>query len=162
MGRSEGTVIIVDDDPSVRVALKRLLCATGHAVQTHASVIHLSRCGRPPGPCCLILDLTLPGESGLAFKETLDRAGVRVPTIFLSGTCEVAVAVRAMKTGALDFLTKPFAPDALLQAVDAALEADARLLELERRMAVLRARFETLTARERDVFFAVTRGLRNK
>jgi FixJ family two-component response regulator len=157
-----GTVIIVDDDPSIRESLRRLFRATGHTVRTHSSVAHLSRTGWPPGPCCLVLDLTLPGESGLAFKETLDFAGVRVPTIFITGDGDVAMAVRAMKTRPFDLLTKPFDDDELLHAVEAALEADARLLEVERRMAALRSRFETLTAREREVFFAVTRGLLNK
>jgi FixJ family two-component response regulator len=156
-----GTVIIVDEDPSVRASLRRLVHTAGHAVRTHSSAAHLSHAGRPQGPCCLILNLQSPGETGLAFKEALDRAGVRIPTIF-TGARDVTMAVRAMKAGAFDLLTKSFDVDELRRAVDAALEADVRQLEVERRLAELHCRFETLTAREREVFFAVTRGLLNK
>jgi FixJ family two-component response regulator len=158
-----GTVIVVDDDASVRAALRRLLHAAGHTVRTYARAMRVSQAGRPPGPCCLILDLQLPGDTGPALKASLERAGVRVPTIFVTACAgDVAAAVRAMKSGAFDLLTKPFDARLLLRAVDAALDEDARTLEVERRMAELRNRFETLTARERDVFFAVTRGLLNK
>jgi FixJ family two-component response regulator len=162
MGTGFRTVIIVDDDPSVRKSLGRLLRGAGHQVRTLGRVAQLSHSGRPEGACCLILDVQLPGESGLAFKASLDRAGVRVPTIFITGAGDVDMGVGAMKSGAFDFVTKPFEPEKLLDAVNAALDADERQLEVERRMAELRSRFETLTAREREVFFAVTDGLLNK
>ena len=156
------TVLVVDDDRGVRTSLKRLLRASGKEVRTFSSVADLSHSGRPPEPCCLILDVQLPGEDGMQFKETLDRAGVRIPIVFITGVGDVSMGVRAMKGGAVDFLTKPFEADELLRVVDAALDADARMLEVERRMSELRGRYETLTAREREVFFAVTRGLLNK
>lgn len=162
MNARTGTVVVVDDDQSVRNSLKRLLRSAGHQVRTFSSVAHLSHTGRPPEPCCLVLDVDLPGETGLAFKRALDEAQVRIPTIFLTGIGDVAMGVGAMRAGAFHFLTKPVDADELLRTVAAAIESDIRQLEVERRFAALRDRFVTLTSRERDVFFAVTRGLLNK
>jgi FixJ family two-component response regulator len=107
MGLEVGTVIIVDDDPSVRASLRRIVRTAGHAVRAYSSVAHLSRDGRPEGPCCLLVDLHLPRGTGPELKGMLDGGGVRVPTIFITGTRDVATAVRAMKSGAFDLLTKP-------------------------------------------------------
>src|SRR5262245_40295077 len=111
MKAPHGTVLVVDDDSSVRASLKRLLRSAGHQVRTFSSVAHLSHSGRPAEACCLILDVQLPGETGLAFKQTLDRAGVRIPTIFLSGVGDVAMGVGAVRSGAFHFLTKPVDAD---------------------------------------------------
>ena len=158
-----GTVIIIDEDPSVRASRRRFFRAAGHAVLAYSCAGRLSLCGRPRGPSCLVLNLRRPGETGLAVKKSLDCAGVRIPTIFvIDGGADVPMAVRAKKAGAFELLTRPLDAEQLRRAVDAALEADARQLVVERRLAELRGRFETLTMREREVFFAVTRGLMNK
>jgi RNA polymerase sigma factor (sigma-70 family) len=157
-----GTVLLVDDDESVRRSLKRLLQAAGLEVQTFSGASRVSRCERPAERCCMVLDVKLPGQTGLELKQSLDAAGVRIPTIFLTGIGDVAMGVSAMKAGAFDFLTKPFDADALLKSIDSALGADARALANERRRDVLRTLFETLTGREREVFFGVTSGRANK
>jgi FixJ family two-component response regulator len=155
-------VLVVDDEPMVCSSVKRLLRAAGHRVQTHTNAERLSRSGRPAGPCCLILDVQMPALNGLEFKRSLERNGVRMPIIFITGVGNIPMGIQAMKDGAVDFLTKPFDSEELLRAVGRALEADTRLLELERERAKLRRRFESLTAREQEVCFAVTDGLLNK
>jgi len=155
-------VLVIDDDPSVRSSLNRLLRGAGYHVKAFASPSRVFDAGRPRGPCCLILDVELPKVNGLAFHQSLERAGVRVPTIFITGYGSIPMGVDAMKAGAADFLPKPFDVDHLVRAVRRALDEDARLLAEEREMAILRRRYENLTLREREVFFAVTGGLLNK
>jgi FixJ family two-component response regulator len=155
-------VIVVDDEPTICSSVKRLLSAAGHRVETHSSAEELSQSGRPRVPCCVILDVQMPALSGLEFKRSLERNGVRVPIIFITGVGSIPMGIQAMKDGAVDFLPKPFDGDELLRAVGRALEADARLLERERELADVRRRFITLTAREQEVCFAVTDGLLNK
>ena len=162
MPSQAGTVFVVDDDPSVCASVKRLLRTAGHRVRTFSSTAKLPRTGRLAEPCCLVLDVEMPQESGLQFKAALDQLGIRIPTIFMTGVGDIPMGVGAIKGGAIDFLTKPFDVDQLLDAVDKALAADARLLDAERRLNGLRRRFELLTAREQEVFFAVTSGLLNK
>jgi len=155
-------VYVVDDDPSIRSSISRLLRGAGYNVQTFATASQLFESGRPCGPCCLILDVEMPDVNGLEFRQAMDRAGLRVPTIFITGYGSIPMGVGAMKAGALDFLAKPFDVVQLVQSVRRALEEDERLLAAEREMARLRRRYENLTAREREVFFAVTGGLLNK
>jgi FixJ family two-component response regulator len=155
-------VFVVDDEPAVCSSLRRLLRAAGYRVQTHGATDWLLQSGRPAGPCCLILDVQMPGVSGLEFKRLLDQNAVRIPIIFITGFGSIPMGIQAMKDGAVDFLTKPFDGEELLGAVGRALEADARLLEHEREVAELHRRFDRLTAREQEVCFAVTDGLLNK
>ena len=155
-------VLVVDDEPAICSSVQRLLQGAGHRVETYAGADHLAWSGRPAGPCCLIVDVQMPEVSGLEFKRWLDGNGIRVPIIFITGVGSIPMGIRAMKEGAVDFLTKPFDREDLLRAVGRALDADARLLERERELAELRGRFAHLTAREREVCFAVTDGLLNK
>ena len=155
-------VFVVDDEPSVCSSIKRLLCSAGHRVETHARTKSLFEEGRPAEQCCLILDVHLPDVSGLEFKKRLDRQGIRVPIIFITGCGSIPMGIQAMKEGAVDFLAKPFDVQELLCAVERAFEIDARYLEHERELAELARRFSSLTARERDVCFAVTDGMLNK
>lgn len=162
MDAESPVVLVVDDEPAICSSVKRLLRSVGHRVQTYSSAERLSRSGRPPGPCCLILDVQMPALSGLDFKRSLEENGVRIPIIFITGVGSIPMGIQAMKDGAMDFLPKPFDGEELLRAVDRALKADARLLERERELAELRRRFDSLTAREQEVCFAVTDGLLNK
>jgi len=155
-------VLVVDDDPAIRSSTTRLLCSAGHEVETFSSTQSLFEYGRPSQPCCLILDVRMPETNGLEFKKQLDRQGIRVPIIFITGFGSIPMGIQAMKEGAVDFLTKPFDADDLLRAVDRALGVDARYLDIERRLEKVCTRFASLTARERDVCFAVTDGLLNK
>jgi len=153
---------VVDDDESVRGAMKRLLAAAGYGVQTYASagefLLH------PPQDTsgCLLLDLRMPGPSGLDLQESLVRHGVRLPVIFFTGHGDLATGIRAMKAGAVDFLTKPVERKPLLAAIENALQADAARRASHGANADLRARFAQLTAREREVFELVVAGQLNK
>jgi len=155
-------VWIVDDEPAVCSAIKRLLVASGFKVQAFLSSAHVAESGRPTVPCCLILDVHLPEGDGLAFLEGLNRAGTRIPTIFITGYGNVPMSVRAMKAGAVDFLPKPFDAEELLTAVRRALATDEQLLSQEHESDDLFSRYQSLTDREREVFHAVTGGLLNK
>jgi FixJ family two-component response regulator len=161
-GAEPPVVLVVDDEPAVCSSVRRLLRAVGHRVQTFSSTERLLPLERPAGPCCLILDVQMPGASGPQVKRALEHGGVRIPIIFITGFGSIPMGIQAMKDGAVDFLTKPFDGSDLLAAVERALEADARLLEHEREMSELHRRFESLTAREQEVCFAVTDGLLNK
>lgn len=154
--------MIVDDDPAICAAIRRLLRAEGLHVRTFANTDELAAARRPAGVCCLILDLHLPGRDGLAFLSSLNGAGVRIPTVFITGYGDIPTSVRAMQAGAIDFLPKPFDDEQLLRAVRRAFLEDARLLVEEHVTIDVRRRFETLTHREREVFEAVTVGLLNK
>lgn len=155
-------VLVVDDEPAICSSIKRLLQAEGHRVETHLCAEHVLRSGRPPGPCCLILDVQMPEVSGLEFKRRLEMSGIRIPIVFITGVGSIPMGIQAMKDGAVDFLTKPFDRADLVGAVERALAVDAQLLERERELTDLRRRFAHLTAREREVCFAVSDGLLNK
>jgi len=155
-------VLVVDDEPSICSSVRRLLRASGYRVETHCSAVRLTPSERPSVPCCLILDVQLPGVSGPEFHRSMERNGVRMPVIFITGVGSIPMGIQAMKDGAFDFLPKPVDGEELLRAVERALELDARLLEREREVADLRRRFDSLTAREREVCLAVTTGLLNK
>ena len=160
--RSDATVFVVDDDSAVRRSLERLVRTVGLDVVTFASAQEFLDHGPPDGPACLVLDVRMPGLSGLDLQKKLTETGFSVPIIFMTGHGTVPMSVRAMKAGAVDFLQKPFDEQALLDAVNQALERDrtTRRAEAQRREA--RRRMETLTPRELEVFELVVRGLLNK
>ena len=153
---------VVDDDESVRGAMKRLLVAAGYGVQTYASAGEFLLHPPQDTPGCLLLDLRMPGPSGLDLQESLVRHGVRLPVIFFTGHGDLATGIRAMKAGAVDFLTKPVERKPLLAAIENALQADAARRASHGAHADLRARFAQLTAREREVFELVVAGQLNK
>lgn len=155
-------VLIVDDDPSVSTAIRRLLRSAGYQVHAFENTKGLLARGRPDGPCCLILDVRLQGEDGLKFHEQLMRSEARLPVVFLSGHGDVATSVRAIKAGAVDFLLKPFDANKLLDVVAVAIKSDAQAMDLRQAAADLRQRLVTLTPREREIFAAVAAGLLNK
>jgi FixJ family two-component response regulator len=155
-------VFVVDDEPAICLATARLLRSAGYRAKTHESTQQLFAQGRPSGPCCLILDLQIPGENGLQFQQRLNDQGIHVPIIFISGYGDIPSSVRAMKGGAVDFLPKPFDATQLLSAVDKALEEDVRHLATGQHLVKMQARYGTLTSREREVFAAVAAGLLNK
>lgn len=154
--------MVVDDDESVRNALKRLMRSVGYEVRTFSDAQQLLAHGRPSEPCCLVLDVRMPGVDGLQFQRSLLARGVRVPIIFLTGHGDVSISVAAMKAGAVDFLPKPFDPEKLLAAVAHAINLDARYLDESLALADLRVHFASLTPRERDVFEGVVAGMLNK
>jgi FixJ family two-component response regulator len=156
-------VHVVDDDDSVRTAVVRLLQAAGHEARGYASAgeFLLGRSDRN-APGCMVLDVRMPGPSGLDLQEALARLEVPLPIVFLTGHGDIPMSVRAMKAGAIDFLTKPVSRDALLAAVRTALARDAERRAAHERRHALRARYETLTPREREVFAGVVAGKLNK
>ena len=156
------TIIVIDDDPPIREALGGLLRSVGFRVKLLASVGEFLASGRPDGPACLVLDVRLPGESGLDLQRHLATAGIQVPIVFVTGHGDIPMSVQAMKGGAVEFLTKPFRDQDLLDAVQLGLARDRAWLEEERALAALRSRYETLTAREREVMALVVAGRLNK
>jgi FixJ family two-component response regulator len=155
-------VFVVDDDPSVRKSLTRLVESAGYAVETFASAAEFLARAPVAGPCCLVLDVRMPGVTGLDLQKMLAEAVHRIPVVFITGHGDVAMSVRAMKAGAVDFLTKPFARKDLLGAIRRAVERDTRDLGTEARTAEIQARVGTLTSRERQVFALVVTGMLNK
>jgi FixJ family two-component response regulator len=162
MAEAKPTVLIVDDDPAIRGALENLLRSVGLDVRTSASVPEFLQTGRPEGPTCLVLDVRLPGRSGLDFQRELSAANINVPIIFITGHGDIPMSVQAMKGGAIEFLTKPFRDQDLLDAIQLGLARDRERYETESTMAALRERFETLSPRERDVMAQVVKGRLNK
>jgi RNA polymerase sigma factor (sigma-70 family) len=155
-------VFVVDDDPSVRRAIKVLLESVGLAVELFGSAKEFLL-GRPAdSPSCLVLDIRLPGVSGLDFQRQLAEAKINIPIIFISAHGDVPMTVRAMKAGAIEFLTKPFRDQDLLDAVQVALERDGARRQREADIATLRERFESLSPREREVVAMVVSGMLNK
>jgi len=158
----DAIVFIVDDDPIVRGAISTLLLSVGRQVQQFVAAKELLQSTLPPGPCCLVLDIRLPGLSGLDLQAELANAGLLIPVIFITGHGDIPMSVRAMKAGAIDFLTKPFRDQDLLDAVTRALERDRKRLNDEKDVLDLRASFRTLTLREKQIMALVTDGLMNK
>ena len=155
-------VLVVDDDASVREALKSLFGSIGLEARLFASVTEFLAARLPEVPSCLILDVRLPGISGIDFQAELAKARSQIPIVFLTGHGDIPMSVKAMKAGAVEFLTKPFREQDLIDAVQLALERDRARREHDRSVAALRADFETLTVREREVMALVTAGLMNK
>jgi RNA polymerase sigma factor (sigma-70 family) len=162
MSVEQPEVFIVDDDLSVRDALKNLLRSVGLRVEVFATAQEFLNFRRPDAPCCLVLDVRLPGLSGLDLQRMLAEARIRIPVIFMTAHGDIPMSVRAMKAGAMEFLTKPFRDQDLLDAVQQALDRDraARVRDAER--AELRSRFESLSPREQEVMPLVVQGLLNK
>jgi FixJ family two-component response regulator len=162
MAELPSTVVVIDDDSAVRDAIGSLLRSVGLQVRLLPSVDEFMKTGRPQGPACLVLDVRLPGRSGLDFQRDLVAANIHLPIIFITGHGDIPMSVQAMKGGALEFLTKPFRDQDLLDAIQQGLSHDQTWLADEKEMAVLRARFELLTPREREVMAHVVRGRLNK
>ena len=162
MTEALATIIVIDDDPEVREALGSLLRSVGFAVNLLASVGDFLTSGRPDGPTCLVLDVRLPGQSGLDFQLELSRENIQLPIVFITGHGDIPMSVKAMKGGAVEFLTKPFRDQDLLDAVNVGLARDRVWLENEKALATVRARFDSLTPREREVMALVVTGRPNK
>ena len=162
MTEAQPSVVVIDDDPDIREALRSLLQSVGLQGRAFASVPEFLKSGRPDGPTCLVLDVRLPGRSGLDFQRELSAANIDLPIIFITAHADVPMSVQAMKRGALEFLTKPVRDQDLLDAIQLGLERDRARREGERALAALRERFETLTPREREVMAEVLKGRLNK
>jgi FixJ family two-component response regulator len=156
------TVFVIDDDGDVRASIQRLLKTVGLRGEAFASAQDFLRRNMPKGPSCLILDIRLPGMSGLEVQRKLIDAGLSIPIIFISAHADVDVAVRAMKFGAVEFLTKPFRPQELVDAVQQALQRDEGIQREQRDISALQQRYKTLTPREREVMALFASGLPTK
>ena len=162
MTDSDPIVFVVDDDASVRDAVKRLIASVGLRVETFGSAHEFLNHKRPEAPGCLVLDVRLPDLGGLEFQHSLAEANIHIPIIFITGHGDIPMSVRAMKAGAVEFLTKPFRGQDLLGAIQEAIARD-RVAWSERvQMTALRARYDSLTVREKEVFRLVVSGLLNK
>ena len=162
MDEKEPVVFVVDDDPSIREALDSLIRSVGFRVRTCASASEFLSCELPDAPSCLVLDLRLPGGSGLDLQRELATAGVHIPIIFISGHGDIPTSVRAMKAGAIEFLTKPLRDQELLDAIQRATQRDRGSREERAQLSELEDRFGGLTPREREVMRLVVSGLLNK
>ena len=159
---AQSVVYIVDDDDSLRAAVGRLVRSVGLDVVPLASAREFFAQKLPDAPCCLVLDVRLPGLGGLDFQAELAKANVRTPIIFLTAYGDIPMTVKAMKAGAIEFLTKPFRDQDLIDAIQLALERDRQRREEAGVVSILRSRFETLSPREQQVMAYVTSGLLNK
>jgi FixJ family two-component response regulator len=155
-------VFVVDDDNSIRQALARLFYSVQLRVEVFASAREFLGAERPDAPSCLVLDVRLPGLSGLDFQAELAKADIRIPIVFITGHGDIPMSVRAMKAGAIDFLSKPFRDQDLLDAVTRAIQRDQERREREHVIADLRTHFESLTPREREIMTLVASGLMSK
>jgi len=156
------TVFVVDDDPSIREALSSLIRSVKLRVETFSSAQEFLRHDRPDAAACLVLDVRLPGLDGLELQQQLIRDGVHLPIIFMTGHGDIPMSVRAMKAGAVEFLTKPFRERDLLRAIEQAIERDREAMAQRKEMADLLARYDSLTPREQEVMGSVVKGLINK
>jgi FixJ family two-component response regulator len=156
------TVFVVDDDASVRAAIQGMLKSVDLRSEVFATPQEFLRSKRPDAPSCLVLDVRLPGVSGLDFQQELADAGVQIPIIFITGHGDIPMTVKAMKSGAVEFLTKPFRDQDLLDAIYQALDRDRTARQQQGELAELRERYESLTAREREVMGLVVSGKLNK
>jgi len=162
MGNADPTVLVIDDDPEFRDSVVRLLETVGLHCRQFSSVPDFLRADPPGGPACLVLDVRMPGRSGLELQRDLAAANRQVPIIFITAYADVPMTVQAMKGGAIEFLTKPFRAQDLLDAVEAGLARDRTRQESERAFAMLSARFDMLSSREREVMRLVVAGRLNK
>ena len=160
--QEQPTVVVIDDDASIRKALENLLRSVGLDVELFRSPQEFLQSNRPDRPGCIVLDVRFPGRSGLDMQREISAANTSLPIIFITGYGDIPMSVRAMKAGAVEFLTKPFRDQDLLDAVGVALEKDRARRANELRLAELRSRFDTLTARERQVLLLVIAGRLNK
>jgi FixJ family two-component response regulator len=155
-------VLVVDDDPEVRDALSSLFRSVGREPRLFGSTTEFLQHRLPDAPCCIVLDIRLPGVGGLDFQAQLTKANIHVPIVMITGHGDIPMSVRAMKAGAVDFLTKPFRHQDMLDAVAQAIERDRKRRDSEKSLADLRGLFESLTTREREIMTLVTAGLMNK
>ena len=156
------TVFVIDDDDLVRAAIQGMLKSVGLRSETFGTPQGFLRSKLPDGPSCLVLDVRLPGVSGLDFQRELSNAGIRTPIIFITGHGDIPMTVKAMKSGAVEFLTKPFRDQDLLDAIYQALDRDRASRQQQSDLSELRKRHESLTAREREVMGLVVSGMLNK
>jgi FixJ family two-component response regulator len=159
---SADMVFVIDDDESIRESLKSLMRSVGLGVETFATAQEFLQSTRPDVPACLILDVRMPGLSGLDLQRDLAEANIHIPIIFITGHGDIPMSVRAMKAGAVEFLTKPFRDQDLLDAIQQALERDRRARSQQADSAELRNRYQSLTPRETEVFALVVKGMLNK
>jgi FixJ family two-component response regulator len=162
LSSEQSIVFVVDDDEGVRAAVGRLVRSVGLNVVLLASAREFLAQKPPDAPCCLVLDVRLPGMGGLDFQAELAKSNIRTPVIFMTAYGDIPMSVRAMKAGALEFLTKPFRDQDLIDAIHLALERDTQRRDSESVTAALSSRYETLSPREREVMAYVTMGLLNK
>jgi len=162
MADERATVFVIDDDPSMREALEDLITSVGLEARLFASPREFLESKRPDAPGCLVLDVRLPGMSGLTFQQELAKTGSALPVIFLTGHGDIPMSVRAMKAGAIEFLTKPFHDQELLDAIHAAIERDRRDRREEALVGELQERYGALTGREREIMALVACGRANK
>jgi FixJ family two-component response regulator len=156
------TVFIIDDDAGVRASIQDLLDSSGLRSESYETAEQFLRINRPDGPSCLVLDVRLPGVGGLDFQSRLADAGVQIPIIFITGHGDIPMTVKAMKSGAVEFLTKPFRDRELLDAIRQALGRDRMMRQQQSNLAEVRKRYAALTAREREVMGLVVSGMLNK
>jgi FixJ family two-component response regulator len=161
-GSTEPVVLVVDDDESMREALQSLFRSVGLRVNVFGSTSEFMRSSLPNAPSCLVLDVRLPGVSGLDFQTDLAAAGIHIPIIFMTGHGDIPMSVQAMKAGAVDFMTKPFRHQEMIHAVNRALVADRKRRSDHATVSEWRRLYESLTVRERQVIALVSGGLRNK
>jgi FixJ family two-component response regulator len=162
MSEGQAVVFVIDDDESMRRSLATLLRSVGLDARVFSSPQEFMRAERPDAPGCLVLDVRLPGLSGLAFQERLAKEGIALPIIFITGHGDVPMSVRAMKAGAVEFLSKPFDDQVLLDAIHGAIERDRQRRRHAAQLAELQERYRALTEREREIFSFVIAGRLNK
>jgi FixJ family two-component response regulator len=162
MPEANASVLIIDDDPEFRDSVVRLLRTVGLDTQQFSSVSDFLKADAPDGPTCLVLDVRLPGRSGLELQRELTAANRQLPIIFITAHGDIPMTVRAMKGGAIEFLTKPFRDQDLLDAIEAGLARDCARRASDKALGALRERFDTLSSREREIMFLVTAGRLNK
>jgi FixJ family two-component response regulator len=158
----DSTVLVIDDDPDLRASVGRLLRSLGLDVQLFASISDFLKSDPPDGPTCLVLDVRLPGQSGLDLQRELAAANRELPIVFITGHGDIPMSVQAMKGGAIEFLTKPFRDQDLIDAIQLGLSRDHARRENEKALAALRDRFESLSPREREIMIQVAHGLLSK
>ena len=162
MAEAKSTILVIDDDPDVRASIGRLLRSLGIDVRLFASIPDFLKSDEPNGPACLVLDVRLPGQSGLDLQRELAQANRELPIIFITGHGDIPMSVQAMKGGAIEFLTKPFRDQDLLDAIQLGLSRNREWREKEEALADLRARFASLSPREREIVIHVARGRLSK
>jgi FixJ family two-component response regulator len=162
MSEAKPVVVVIDDDPDIRTALQGLLETVDLKAALFATASEFLASKRPQGPSCIVVDVRLPGLSGLEFQQELVRGNILIPVIFITAHGDIPMSVRAMKAGAVEFLTKPLRDQDLLDAIQAGLRRDGARLEAERNVADLRTRHESLTEREREVMGLLVSGRVNK
>ena len=162
MSDAQPTVLVIDDDPELRASIERLLRSTGLDTQLFASISDFFKSDPPDGPTCLVLDVRLPGQSGLDLQRELAEANRDLPIIFITGHGDIPMSVQAMKGGAIEFLMKPFRDQDLLDAIRVGLSRDRARRENEKALAALRQRFASLSPREREIMIQVARGRLSK